>query len=73
MEITSVFSILLWIAAILSFIAYSLNPDDLSNMWLAVVVVIIILLTGLFSYIQNEKSSDIIDSFKSFSAAISKN
>ena len=69
MEITSVFSILLWIAAILSFIAYSLNPDDLSNMWLAVVVVIIILLTGLFSYIQNEKSSDIIDSFKSFSAA----
>ena len=53
----------------LSFIAYSLNPDDLSNMWLAVVVVIIILLTGLFSYIQNEKSSDIIDSFKSFSAA----
>ena len=69
MEITSVFSILLWIAAILSFIAYSLQPDDLSNMWLGVVICIIILLTGMFSYFQNEKSSDIIDSFKSFNAA----
>ena len=69
MEITSVFSILLWIAAILSFIAYSLNPEDLSNMWLGVVIAVIILLTGMFSYFQNEKSSDIIDSFKSFNTA----
>ena len=69
MEITSVFSILLWIAAILSFVAYALNSEDLSNMWLGVVISIIILLTGMFSYFQNEKSSDIIDSFKSFNAA----
>ena len=67
-EISSVFSILLWIAAILSFIAYGLDSSDMGNMWLGVVIVIIILLTGLFSYIQNEKSGEVIDSFKSFSA-----
>ena len=68
LEISSVFSILLWIAAILSFIAYSLNTDDLSNMYLGVVIAVIVLLTGAFSYYQNERSANIIDSFKSFSA-----
>ena len=67
-EISSVFSILLWIAAILSFVAYGLDPTDMGNMWLGVVIVIIILLTGIFSYVQNQKSGEVIESFKSFSA-----
>ena len=67
-EISSVFSILLWIAALLSFLAYGLDTTDMGNMWLGVVIVIIILFTGFFSYIQNEKSGEIMDSFKSFSA-----
>ena len=66
-EITSTFSLLLWIAAILSFLAYGLSPVEKSNLYLAIVVIIIVLLSGLFSYIQNAKSGEIMDSFKSFS------
>ena len=66
-EITSTFSILLWIAAALSFLAYGLSPVEKSNLYLAVVVIVIILLSGFFSYIQNAKSGEIMDSFKSFS------
>ena len=66
-EITSTFSILLWIAAALSFLAYGLDQEEKSNLYLAVVVIVIILLSGFFSYIQNAKSGEIMDSFKSFS------
>ena len=66
-EITSTFSILLWIASALSFLAYGLNQNEKSNLYLAIVVIVIILLSGFFSYIQNQKSGEIMDSFKSFS------
>ena len=66
-EISSTFSILLWIAAALSFLAFGLDQSDKSNLYLAVVVIAIILLSGFFSYIQNSKSGEIMDSFKSFS------
>lgn len=68
-EISNYFSILLWIAAALSFVGYGLSPADYSNLWLAVVIIAIILLSGLFSFIQNQKSGEIMDSFKSFSAS----
>ena len=44
-----------------------LFQEEKSNLYLAVVVIVIILLSGFFSYIQNEKSGEIMDSFKSFS------
>jgi sodium/potassium-transporting ATPase subunit alpha len=69
-EITSTFSLLLWIAAALSFLAYGLDQEEKSNLYLAVVVIIIVLLSGFFSYIQNAKSGEIMDSFKSFSNTI---
>ena len=69
-EITSTFSLLLWIAAALSFLAYGISPVEKSNLYLAIVVIVIILLSGLFSYMQNAKSGEIMDSFKSFSNAI---
>ena len=69
-EITSTFSLLLWIASALSFLAYGLNPEEKSNLYLAVVVIVIILLSGFFSYIQHEQSGEIMDSFKSFSNTI---
>ena len=69
-EISSTFSLLLWIAAALSFLAYGLSPAEKSNLYLAIVVIVIILLSGLFSYMQNAKSGEIMDSFKSFSNTI---
>ena len=68
-EITNSFSLLLWIAAILSFVGFGLAPTDYANLWLAIVIIVIVLLSGLFSFIQNKKSGEIMDSFKSFSAA----
>lgn len=68
-EISNIFAWLLWVAAILALIGYGLNTHDLSNIYLAVVLVIIIIVTGFFSYYQNEKSNEIMSSFKSFAVS----
>uniref|UniRef100_A0A7N8YGV5 Sodium/potassium-transporting ATPase subunit alpha n=1 Tax=Mastacembelus armatus TaxID=205130 RepID=A0A7N8YGV5_9TELE len=63
------FSILLWIGAILCFLAYSIQvatedepPND--NLYLGVVLAAVVIITGCFSYFQEAKSSRIMDSFK---------
>lgn len=68
-ELTSVFSLLLWAAGILAIIAYILAPEDASNLYLGIVLWIVVLITGLFSFWQNSKSDSIIESFKSFNEA----
>ncbi|CAL1279857.1 unnamed protein product [Larinioides sclopetarius] len=64
------FAILLWVGAILCFIAYSIQsssleeaPDD--NLYLGVVLATVVIVTGIFSYCQEAKSSKIMESFKS--------
>ena len=63
------FSLLLWMGAILCFIAYSIQatlfeepPDD--NLYLGVVLTVVVIVTGVFSYFQESKSSKIMESFK---------
>lgn len=63
------FSILLWIGAILCFIAYGIQvamEDEPSNdnLYLGVVLSAVVIITGCFSYYQEAKSSRIMDSFK---------
>lgn len=65
-EITNLFAILLWIAAVLSFIGYGLAPEDKSNLWLAVFIICIIFVTGFLSYFQGRKSERILETFRSF-------
>merc|ERR1711962_32065 len=62
------FACLLWIGAILCFIAYSIQatafeepPDD--NLYLGVVLTAVVVITGIFSYYQESKSSKIMESF----------
>ncbi|XP_018613666.1 sodium/potassium-transporting ATPase subunit alpha-2 isoform X1 [Scleropages formosus] len=63
------FSILLWIGAILCFLAYSIQtvteeePIN-DNLYLGVVLAAVVIITGCFSYYQEAKSSRIMDSFK---------
>ncbi|XP_008432188.1 sodium/potassium-transporting ATPase subunit alpha-2 [Poecilia reticulata] len=63
------FSILLWIGAILCFLAYSIQaavedePVN-DNLYLGVVLAAVVIITGCFSYFQEAKSSRIMDSFK---------
>merc|ERR1740122_284619 len=63
------FAMLLWIGAILCYIAYGIQasayeepPDD--NLYLGVVLTAVVVVTGVFSYYQESKSSKIMESFK---------
>jgi sodium/potassium-transporting ATPase subunit alpha len=63
------FAILLWIGAILCFVAYSIQattsedpPGD--NLYLGIVLTGVVVVTGCFSYYQEAKSSRIMESFK---------
>merc|ERR1719266_518932 len=63
------FAMLLWIGAILCFIAYSIQasafeepPDD--NLYLGIVLTAVVVVTGIFSYYQESKSAKIMESFK---------
>merc|ERR1712198_238826 len=63
------FAMLLWIGAILCFIAYSIQasafeepPDD--NLYLGIVLTAVVTVTGVFSYYQESKSAKIMESFK---------
>ncbi|XP_071517303.1 sodium/potassium-transporting ATPase subunit alpha isoform X9 [Panulirus ornatus] len=63
------FSLLLWIGAILCFIAFSIEaaseeePSN-DNLYLGIVLTAVVIITGCFSYYQENKSSRIMESFK---------
>jgi len=63
-ELTGFFSILLWIGAILCFVGYALQSSA-DNLYLGIVLSVVVFATGLFSYFQNRKSSNLMESFKS--------
>ncbi|KAL3887026.1 hypothetical protein ACJMK2_026982 [Sinanodonta woodiana] len=63
------FSLLLWIGAILCYIAYSIQAGAMENapgdnLYLGIVLTAVVVVTGCFSYYQEAKSSRIMDSFK---------
>merc|ERR1719220_955444 len=62
------FAMLLWLGAGLCFLAYGIQastleepPDD--NLYLGVVLSAVVIITGIFSYYQESKSSKIMESF----------
>lgn len=63
------FASLLWVGAFLCFFAYSIkvsttesvSPDDL---YLGIILVFVVVVTGIFSYYQEAKSDQIMESFK---------
>lgn len=63
------FSMLLWIGAILCFTAYGIQLSTIENvlpdnLYLGLVLAIVVFVTGCFAYLQERKSSKIMDSFK---------
>uniref|UniRef100_A0A7N6A8F6 Sodium/potassium-transporting ATPase subunit alpha n=1 Tax=Anabas testudineus TaxID=64144 RepID=A0A7N6A8F6_ANATE len=64
------FSILLWIGALLCFLAFSIQvllsneSSSFQKLYLGVVLAAVVIITGCFSYFQEAKSSRIMDSFK---------
>ena len=65
-EFTSFFSLMLWIGAVLCFIAYGLDTTDKSNVYLGAVLIIIVVISGLTTFFQNSKSESIMEGFKNF-------
>ncbi|XP_039729031.1 potassium-transporting ATPase alpha chain 2 [Pteropus medius] len=62
------FSILLWVGAILCWIAYGIQyasnkTSSLDSVYLGAVLVLVVLLTGIFAYYQEAKSTNIMASF----------
>ncbi|XP_014681144.1 PREDICTED: sodium/potassium-transporting ATPase subunit alpha-B-like [Priapulus caudatus] len=63
------FSTLLWIGAILCYVAYSIQvgteeDPQADNLYLGIVLTAVVVVTGCFSYYQEAKSSKIMESFK---------
>jgi len=63
------FSMLLWIGAILCFVAYAIQASSMEdapgdNLYLGIVLTAVVVVTGCFSYYQEAKSSKIMESFK---------
>ncbi|XP_022346433.1 sodium/potassium-transporting ATPase subunit alpha-4 [Enhydra lutris kenyoni] len=63
------FSILLWIGAILCFVAYGIQihfneEPTKDNLYLGSVLAVVVIITGCFSYYQEAKSSKIMESFR---------
>ncbi|XP_066221906.1 potassium-transporting ATPase alpha chain 2 [Saccopteryx leptura] len=62
------FSILLWVGAILCWIAYGIQysndkSSSLDNVYLGTVLALVVILTGIFAYYQEAKSTNIMASF----------
>ncbi|XP_006116678.1 potassium-transporting ATPase alpha chain 2-like [Pelodiscus sinensis] len=62
------FSLLLWVGAVLCWIAFGIQaaqgvPSAFDNLYLGVVLALVVILTGIFAYYQEAKSTNIMASF----------
>ncbi|BFZ00283.1 hypothetical protein BsWGS_03322 [Bradybaena similaris] len=63
------FSLLLWLGAILCYIAYAISLIEVEggekdNLWLGIVLMCVVIITSIFTYYQESKSCSIMESFK---------
>ncbi|CAJ0581989.1 unnamed protein product, partial [Mesorhabditis spiculigera] len=63
------FALLLWVGALLCYVAYSVDYFTMEypskdNLYLGIVLMSVVIVTGIFQYYQESKSSKIMDSFK---------
>ncbi|EAR95708.2 Na,H/K antiporter P-type ATPase alpha subunit family protein (macronuclear) [Tetrahymena thermophila SB210] len=65
-ELSNPFAIMLWVASIFCFITFYYSPEDPSNLYLAIVLIIVIFITAIITFMQNRKSEALMDSFKNF-------
>lgn len=67
-EMLGFFSLLLWFGSALCFIGFIIQTDkeDLSNLYLGIVLAVVTFLTGCFSYAQSSKSAEMMAQFENF-------
>ena len=57
--LTGLFNYMLWVGAALCLIVYGLQTDftDKTNLWLAVIMIVVVLITGTINYYQSSKTA----------------
>lgn len=63
-ELTGFFSLLLWGGSFLCFAGYIIDRSQ-DHLFLGIVLVVVVVVTGIFSFVQNSKSESLMNSFKS--------
>lgn len=66
--LTGLFNYMLWVGSALCFLVYGLQTDftDKTNLWLAIIMIIVILITGVLNYYQSSKTAALMAQFKNF-------
>ena len=65
-EFTSLFALLLFLCAALSFIVFAFDTTDPSTLYFGIVIVVVVSISGLITFFQNAKSDSIMEGFKNF-------
>jgi len=71
-EFTGFFALLLWFGGILCFIGYGMDSSTPDNLFLGIVLISVVLITGFFSYFQTAKAANLMADFKNFIPKMSK-
>lgn len=62
-ELTGLFSLMLWFAGAMCFLAYGLDPSQVENLYLGIVLVVVVFMTGCFQFYQESQSAAAMKSF----------
>jgi len=65
-EFTGFFALLLWGGCILCVIGYGMDTESMDNLFLGCVLCFVVIVTGLFSYMQSSKAASLMADFKNF-------
>jgi sodium/potassium-transporting ATPase subunit alpha len=72
-EVTNWFAIMLWIGSILCIVTYIVQPfGNLPNLYLAFVLIIVILITGVITFSQQAQSEALMEGFKNMLPSVTK-
>jgi sodium/potassium-transporting ATPase subunit alpha len=64
LQFLNLFMLLLLTASLLAFIAYAIDPSDLSNLYLGVLLLIVVVATCYETFAQEAKSEELMESFR---------
>jgi sodium/potassium-transporting ATPase subunit alpha len=65
-EFTSFFALLLWFAGALCWVGYGLDSSAPDNLFLAIILWLVVVITATFSYAQQSKAASLMADFKNF-------
>ena len=72
-EITNWFAIMLWVGSVLAIVTYIVQPTgNAPNLYLAFVLIIVILITGIITFSQQAASEALMEGFKNMLPSVTK-